>query len=155
MNSGNITITTDASFYRRDGVGGWAFQIRGDEVFTKLWGPFKKKVESSTAAELKSLLNALSILKKKGLKIDVLTINADCEFIVKHMFTKNKKRSKVVKDLTNRVSQYLEKIDYNSLNIKHVKAHSEIINSRRMANDWCDKHAVLGSKIASEKINYN
>jgi len=154
----NVTITSDASFYRKDKVGGWAFQIRSKDLFEKQFGPLKGHIGDATEAEMKSVLNALYLLKTKytDLKINILTINVDCEFIVKHMFNKNKKRKFRIKDLTNRISQYLEHIDYAKLNIKHVKAHTEDLSeARKFVNDWCDRHSRLGSFIASDRLQKN
>ena len=148
----NITITTDASFYVKDKVGGFAFQIRSDEGLIKLWGPLKGDIQNPTEAEMKSIINALHILVEKNYKINFLTINTDCEFIVKHMFTDKKKRKDILKELTKTISKYLNLLDYEVLNIKHVKAHTgDFSTARSRANDWCDHHSRAGSLIASEQ----
>lgn len=158
MDRVNVTITSDASWYRKDKVGGWAFQIRSNDIYDKYYGPLKGHIYDATEAEMKSVLNALYLVRKKypELKINILTINVDCEFIVKHMFNKNKKRKFRIKDLTNRISQYLEHIDYKTLNIKHVKAHTEDLSeARKFVNDWCDRHSRKGSMMASESLHQN
>lgn len=145
----NVTVTSDASFYLPNRVGGFAFQIRANGIHFKKWGPFRQHIEDSTEAELKSVANALYILKEEKLKIKVLTINVDCEFIVKYMLQKKEHKPKL-QALSDQIAGYLEEIDYERLNIKHVKAHTKITNSRRWVNDWCDRHAKQGSRIATD-----
>ena len=52
----NVTVTTDASFYLKEKVGGFAFQIRSNKGLEKSWGPFQESVTNPTEAEMKSLL---------------------------------------------------------------------------------------------------
>ena len=73
----NVTITTDASFYKKDRVGGFAYQIRSNEGLIMGWGPFKDRVTNPTEAEMKAVLNAIFKLREKNYKIDILTINID------------------------------------------------------------------------------
>jgi ribonuclease HI len=144
----NVTISTDASFYYSHFVGGYAFQIKSDDGLIPMWGPFKDSVSNPTEAEMKALVNALYRLTLKNYKIKTLTINTDCEFIVKYMWTPNKKRRRILQKLTKKISSLLEELDYENLNIKHVKAHTKITSARSYVNDWCDKHSRLGSQIA-------
>lgn len=149
MDRMNVTVTSDASFYYVDKVGGYAYQIKSNDGLIRKWGPLDGKLKNPTVAELRSLWNALNRLTQEDYKIGILTINVDCEFIVKHMFTKKEGRSPAVVKMVDEISELLDKLDYDSLNIKHVKAHSEIINPRRFVNDWCDRHSRQGSIIAS------
>lgn len=149
----NVTVTTDASFYLKDKVGGFAFQIKSNDCLIKMWGPLKDRVQNPTEAEMKAILNALYRLQQKGYKINILTINTDCEFIVKHMFTENENRKQIIQILTEKIRLALKALDYEQLNIKHVKAHSVINSARRFVNDWCDKHSRKGSMIASDILH--
>lgn len=148
MSRVNVTVTSDGSWFSEHNVGGYAFQIRANRVHISLWGPFKNRVQDPTEAELQSLINSLYVLKHENIKINYLTINVDCEFIVKYMFKKKKGRRERLIELSNQVSDLLDELDYSQLNIKHVKAHTKITNSRRWVNDWCDKHAKKGAKEA-------
>lgn len=145
----NVTVTTDASFYKTDKVGGFAYQIRSNKGLKKGWGPFKGKVTNPTEAEMKALITAIFTLRGLDYKIDTLTINTDCEFIVKHMFNDNEERKHIIRKLSDEISDALKTLDYKHLNIRHVKAHSTIDSRRKYVNDWCDKHCRQGSKIAS------
>lgn len=146
----NVTVSSDASFSYSDKVGGFAYQIKSNNGLIRKWGPFSDKIGNPTIAELRSLWNALDDLRQRNYKIQVLTINVDCEFIVKNMLDKKRDRKPEIVKMSDKIAELLEELDYNTLNIKHVKAHSEITDSRRWVNDWCDRHSRQGSMIASE-----
>lgn len=146
----NVTITSDASYYYQEKVGGWAFQIRHSSGVIKLYGALRGEINNPLEAELKSVLNSLHTLKSQNIKVDTLTINVDCLYIVTSLFKRNKKRNKLTEELSIKISDYLEDIDYLKLNIKHVKAHRKIEDARGYVNDWCDKHARMGSEMATK-----
>ena len=147
----NVTITTDASFYHVGKVGGFAFQIKSNDGLIKEWGALQGNLSNPTEAELKSLLNALFILQQKDYKITTLTINTDCKFIADSMFNIKDSWKPVTKKLVKKFKSYLSQLEYETLNIKHVKAHTgDLTNKVNWVNDWCDKKSRKGSKLASK-----
>jgi ribonuclease HI len=148
----NVTITTDASFYHAENVGGFAFQIKSNDGLIKEWGALQGKIDNPTSAELKSLLNALYMLQQKDYKISILTINTDCKFIVDSMFNVKKSWKPVTKKLVKKFKSYIDNLDYETLKIKHVKAHTgDLTNKVSWVNDWCDRKSREGSKLASKE----
>jgi len=146
----NVTITTDASFYHAQKVGGFAFQIKSNDGLIKRWGPLQGLISNPTEAEMKSLLNALFILCQKDYKISTLTINTDCKFIADNMFETKKSWKSITKKLVNEIKKYLGNLDYEKINIKHVKAHTGDLTTKvNWVNDWCDRKSREGSKLAS------
>lgn len=149
----NVTVTTDASFYHQHKVGGFAFQIRYSDTLIKKWGPLIGKVSNPTEAELKSVLNALYIVKSKCDQVEVLTINTDCLFIVTSVFNEKKSWSTITKKLAKELRDYLSDINYKELKIKHVRAHTgDLSTNVSYVNDWCDRKSRKGSTIAADKI---
>jgi ribonuclease HI len=147
----NVTITTDASFYHTGKVGGFAFQIKSNAGLIKEWGPLQGKISNPTEAELKSLMNALHMLIQKDYKISTLTINTDCKFIVDSTFNVKKSWKPVTKRLVKEFHNYIFKLNYDRLNIKHVKAHTgDLTGKVSWVNDWCDRKSREGSKLASK-----
>lgn len=149
----NVTISTDGSFYLKDRVGGYAYQIKSNNGILKDWGPVDTRVSNPTEPEVIAVIHALSKLIQEDVKIHTLTINTDCEFIVRDVWNYNKTWKKVIKKLSKRLLDVLSELDYTKLNVKHVKAHSKLINNRRIANDWCDKKSREGSLIASNILH--
>ena len=120
----NVTIITDASFNYQKKVGGYAFHIELGKEVIQIWGAFNEKLSNPLEAEMKCLLNALFYLREKKVKVGMLKIVTDSEFIAKYMFIKKKGRNAKINNLVNRMTQYLSHIDYNSIEFEHVKAHT-------------------------------
>jgi ribonuclease HI len=148
MDRMNVTITTDASFFYSQKVGGYAFQINSNDGVIRKWGPLDGRIFNPTVAELRSLLNALKKLSHEAYKIEILTINVDCMFIVRRLSKGKIGKQHHVKKYSKEILKHLEELNYSDLRIKHVKAHSEITNARRYVNDWCDKRSREGCRIA-------
>lgn len=148
----NVTITTDASFYHAENVGGFAFQIKSNDGLIKEWGALQGDIRNPTSAELKSLLNALYVLRQKDYKITTLTINTDCKFIADSMYNVKESWKPITKKLVKEFKKYIEELNYEKLNIKHVKAHTgDLTNKVSWVNDWCDRKSREGSKLASKE----
>ena len=149
----NVTITTDASFYNLQKVGGFAFQIKSNDGLIKKWGPLQGTISNPTEAEMKSLLNALYILRGENYKISTLTINTDCKFIADSMFNPKKSWHPITKKLVKEIKKYLDDLNYDVLNLKHVRAHTGDLSTKvSWVNDWCDRKCQEGSKLASKAL---
>lgn len=149
----NVTITTDASFYHVENVGGFAFQIKSNAGLIKEWGPLQGEIANPTEAEIKALLNALYTLQQQNYEISTLTINTDCKFIADSMFNVKRSWKPITKIMVKEVKKYLKSLNYERLNIKHVKAHTgELDNKVNWVNDWCDRKCQKGSKLASKRL---
>jgi ribonuclease HI len=153
MDRMNVTITTDASYFYSEKVGGYAFQINSNDGIIRKWGPLDGKIYNPTVAELRSLLNALTKVSQKDYKIAILTINVDCLFIVNSVAKGKIGKHSHVKEFSKKILNILKKLNYTDLRIKHVKAHSEITSARRYVNNWCDEHSRKGCHIAKGMLN--
>lgn len=146
-----VTLNTDASVSAARKVSGYAMWIKCDVGTYKRYGqmPYTKH---SVEAEVMAVINGVeqvNTFRDRGLwpKVTKLIINTDCLYTIQMMEEGYKAKSTPLgkRAVIYRVllRQMLKGLDYE---FRHVRAHTEITNSRRFANDWCDKHAKLGTK---------
>jgi ribonuclease HI len=151
MNREDVKIVSDASYHYKTKIGGYAFYILAGDLSAGFWGAFEDSISNPTEAELKSIIRALSTLKRMKVKIGTLEIVTDCEFIAK-FFSHSKGKNPIIKNLCNTISQHLDDLDFLDIQFIHVKAHKENLESfNDYANDWCDKKSRLASETAVNK----
>lgn len=135
-----VTINTDAGFWTHHKVGSFAYWIEGEEILLKGSGVFREKVKNSWDAEMKSIINALTLLDQSGYKnIHQLIINRDNINAVSGKYSDN--------DLKRHLSLVISRLRKRSgkspalpfFKFMHVKAHVEITDQRTFINDWCDQ----------------
>ena len=146
-----ITINTDASFHSEKKVGGYAFYIVCDLFKIQKGGYFKCNPESAQDAEMKCMANALHTLlfQKELPSVDLIVINSDCLFSFEKIgLRKNgigKTVATILREVRKRMS--LKEVVMPKFEFRHVKAHTEIKDSRTWVNDWCDKEAKKWMRI--------
>ena len=104
-------------------------------------GLFKAEIQSALEAEIKAILNALTIVK----------MNAT-EPIVKIIINRDNLGAKAVKDGNEgqralyELLEGLKSIHKGSsefYEFRHVNAHKHTRNARHWVNDWCDKQCTM------------
>jgi ribonuclease HI len=120
-------------------------------------GKLRSECLSSTEAEMKSIVNALHSLMTNieiNLEVKWIIINTDSMNAI-HLFTKNKAAIKKFKLEDARLAAIVKKytkmlggIKAQKIEFRHVKAHTEDLASRSLANKYCDTMA----KMEMEKI---
>ncbi len=142
-----ITINTDASFYEKHSVGGYAFWIVCDLFKITKSGKFKQEVFSATECELKAIGNAIATLlaQKELPKANFLVINTDSKQSIAAIENPLYPLAKEVRALYMLLIKEL-KVSKHSL--RHVKAHSGKSDARSKVNEWCDSEAKKWAKIA-------
>lgn len=148
-----ITINTDASFSHEHKYGTYAYWIKSDNFLYKGSGVFKDTVDNSTDAESRAIAVALWILKQNKHDFDVLVINRD------NIGAKPSGKKPYQIHLKNQVKKYKEVLvkEYGrkirKVKLKHVKAHTNVKDSRSYVNNWCDK--ACKSEFYKYKKNYD
>lgn len=143
-----VTINTDASFYQKEKIGGFAIWIASNKGRVKYANGFKGEIKTSHDAEFKCIINALYLLKKQSWEITEIYINTDCLSVIQiiegtRLFNKLPQYSK------DNFMDYLKII--NELGVKHislrkVKAHQHTKTARHWVNQWCDKEAKKSAR---------
>ena len=142
----NITINTDAGFYPHDKVGAWAFWIVSDGLLIKGSGIFKEPCKNPTDAEIKAMVNAVSVLLKANFDftgVRNVIFNRD------NIYAKGghggrppqAKLSKLILELKRKCGAPYPNVEY-----RHVKAHSSKNDKRSYVNDWCDQQCTMQLK---------
>ena len=146
-----ITINTDASFCPETKAGGWAVYIVCDDFKIQKSGKFRGTMKSALEAEMKAIGNALVILllKKEVPRFHFVYVNTDCKNAIRDIEGSTTPLGKRINGywttLNTRTSSRLKKF-------RHVKAHSNVADSRSFVNDWCDKEAKRCMRIRREEI---
>jgi len=140
----NITINTDASFNAEKNTGGYAFWISSNAGTFKKYGGLKH-CKCCTEAEIKAIANALYYMEynKDLWGISKIFINTDSKNAIRMIGTPNIPRHKRFKNALKKIRETLKKYPNE---LRWVKAHSGIEDSRSYVNRYCDKYAKLGRK---------
>lgn len=143
------TVLSDASFFRSTkgtSVAGWAAWVRIDGNPTAIRGYgsiHNDETLTSTTAEMYAAINGAWLAKRAGaesalIRSDNMTVigcirNVNTGIEMKRIWTNALIRADLVGF---------------PLSARHIKGHGEINDSATWANDWCDKHAKKGMRIA-------
>lgn len=141
-----VTINTDASFNHENKFGGFAFWIKSSAFKIQKAGYFKDTCLNPTEAEMKCIINALHVLLSSHNTVTRIIINTDS---LNSIHIINNDRININKyglhfgDKLRRKFIKIQKSYHRTLNIqlRHVKAHSNVNDARSYVNEWCDKHA--------------
>ncbi len=138
-----VTINTDASFHSRLKVGSYAYWIVSNQGLILRSGELKGVVENSTQAEVMCIANALFAVKHSKIHtVSKIIINTDCLHFNRYMANHLQEDAtcKIISRLyVDLVKKYNLKKGW--LEIRHIKAHTEISNANQYVNDWCDRQA--------------
>lgn len=152
----SFTINTDASHHPETKVSAWACWIKSYHYKIKDAGLFDGPVANSSVAELLAIEQALILLNnlihsepflqtRNGIK---LYINTDSMWTIQAL-AGNVKRSKHL-EVARRIQALTDEYD---TEVRHVKAHTKITNSRSWVNNWCDKAAKTLVRRKVEELN--
>jgi len=133
-----ITINTDAAI-DANGVGYYAYWIKGDNHIEKKAGQLKTKPRDSTEAEMMAIVNALhaAIKNREFFKTDIVVFNTDSTGAIhafEHRKNINTKYSGVRQEFDRTTSSLKQTIKF-----KHVKGHTKGNTPREHINNWCDE----------------
>lgn len=155
----SFTINTDASHHPETKASAWACWIKSTHYKIKESGLFPDGAPNSSVAELMAIEQAFILLDKlidsepflrsqrDGAGI-LIYINTDSMWTINALSNKVK-RSKH-RDIARRIRSLTE--DY-EVQLRHVKAHTKIKDSRSWVNNWCDKAAKLLVRQKVGEIN--
>lgn len=151
-----ITINTDASYHPTQKVGGYAFYIVCDNFKIQFSGAFKSKIDNPINAELMCIANALSyLLMIEDLpKTQMIVVNSDCVRGMEKIGLKsNNKYGRIVAQKMRKLKQRMayRQVLLPIVEYRHVKAHTNITDSRSWVNDWCDKNAKIKMRTLLKK----
>jgi ribonuclease HI len=138
-----ITINTDASFHEFEKgryAAGFAFWIKSDQFTIKKGGIFKTDPTSPTDAEIMCIGNAIAhLLKKDPLpKSKCLIVNTDS---MNGMRRIKDPKHEIDKQVQHLLIKLIRKTGSKLNEIRHVRAHTGINDSRSIVNEWCDSEA--------------
>lgn len=144
-----VTINTDASYIKSHKIAAFAFWIVCDDFTIKRSGVIRGKVESSSQAEMMSILNAFFCLfvhdMKKVSKIILNTDSMNCIHLISdnHLCVKKYKLGYLVPLLIklNKMRLKNKWIAGIPIHLRHVKAHTLNKDGRSYVNEWCDRQA--------------
>lgn len=154
-----VTITTDASYNLRHGLGTYAYMIKCDEGLWRGSGRLKFTPNGSWEAECGAIGNALAALCKLKFKqpVGLLVINTDSKEAIRHIG----KRSQF--EIARRVAAQLKAtgkkmhLANKQIQLRHCKAHvggTDLQHAaRHKAQQRCDDKAyeAMGEWLASFK----
>lgn len=135
-----LSINTDASFHPQTKYGGWAFVTLGEGIRIIKKGKFKICPSSSTEAETKAIINAITdLLNKEELpEIEHIVIHRDCESIIKALRTS---KNHYILLLRKVILKLKRKVKCNNIQVKHIKAHTKNKGKYFVINRYLDKWA--------------
>ncbi len=150
-----VTITCDASYDNYSSSAGYGFLISSNAGrFSK--GGKLETAENITEAELMAIANALHYVynHKELWGVTKIILNVDFiaakEMIFKHggtKMTRKKKKYRVIRSkITNYIGLFRKEYSKFKLEFRHVKAHSNVRDTRSRANEYVDKLAVKARK---------
>jgi len=148
----NVTIIADASYCPETGAGGYGFWIACGRGRIGGNGEFILPVESSCAAEMQAIINALhkAIQKQLVCKSDMVLLQTDCQQAIDN-FLKFRRGTTHEQKLV----KYLHKLEnMNNLDIRfrHVPGHTRGDEPRLAANNTCDRQARAHMRAARNRI---
>lgn len=137
------TINTDASYSPISKRAAYAFWIVSNNFTIKKSGLFRELCQKPEEAELKSILNAIFMVKEQT-ELSKIIINTDCLNAI-HILTLDNKSIQKYKLTWGKYyyKMYLKYTKRKSFKVefRHVKAHNDTDTSRTWVNNWCDKQA--------------
>jgi ribonuclease HI len=150
-----ITINTDASFHPKHKVGGYAFYIVCDYFKIMKSGMIKSKVSNSWRAEMMALGNAFYCLSKQPELPKVknkIIVNTDCQHNINRLecSIKRTELTRRVHGLKETVRQKVGLSNHKMVEMRHVKAHQEVVDAKTWVNNWCDKESKKWMRVACE-----
>lgn len=156
----NCTITTDASFSNKYGVGTYAFWIISNLGRHTKSGVLRTTSASASQAEMKCICNALYFISQKKdvmEKVKRIFINTDSMNAI-HLFTQDTKaiqrwglKKKSYKNIYQRYAIIAKAFEGKQIEYNHIKAHKSTSTPATWVNDWCDRaaKAEMNKKIIS------
>lgn len=152
-----VTINTDACFHTKLKYGGYAFWAVSDDFKITKSGVFRKKCQTSDDAESKCIINALTVILKAHKGITKIIVNTDSLNAIAYLTkdTKHISRYGLSGSKMRQFQQCLTMLPIGKIKIeyRHVKAHSNVDDSRSFVNEWCDTNAkkMMWAKINNSK----
>lgn len=133
-----ITVNTDASYCPKSWLVSYWYWIKWPWFHFKGWWKFKKKMTSSTEAEVYWVMVAIYILDKYRKDFDCLIINCDNTSIGKR-WTKD-----YFYELINQIDKYKKSFwdnKFRRIQYRYVESHTSWDEAREYVNNRCDKES--------------
>jgi ribonuclease HI len=152
---GWITINTDAGWYPIEKIGAYAYWIKGDDLFLRGSGAFKKPCKNPTEAEMKAILNALHVLDKSGYnQFKKIIFNRDNIHAIS-----SRKQGGLKREIWIALRKLADKSCYVTLNpfweFRHVKSKVNDGSARSFVNQWCHDRCTEELRIAKRNLLKN
>lgn len=155
-----VTINTDAAYHSGLKIGGYAFWIVCNDGRFNHTGVLKSKISRPEEAEFQCIINAVHVLFNLKFKnVTKIIVNTDCLNVV-HLINKNKQAIKRYRlQFGQPYFSKFEKLlsvnnfDKKNVELRHVKAHTDIKDKRSWANNWCDKKSKESMWIKINNTN--
>lgn len=149
-----VTINTDASFYKRQQRGSYAFWAVSNKFKIIKYDILKGPCQRPDEAEMKCIINALYMVLPAEDSVRRLIVNTDSMNAI-HVFEHDKEAIKRwglhwAAGLRNRYNKIVGAYPDVAIEFRHVKAHAGTESPRAWVNDWCDR---MAKKVLYEKIN--
>lgn len=136
-----ITINSDASFHPEHKIGAYAFYIICDRFKIQRAGKFTNELPTnSQEAEMMAIGNALAALlnMEEPPTCKWLIINTDCRNAIDKI---RRQEGAIGKKVAKLWQQTISRLKSRKNVFRHVKAHSNVNDSRSWVNSWCDEEA--------------
>jgi ribonuclease HI len=148
-----VTIIADASYCSQSGAAGYGYWTACERGKRGGGGEITAKVDSSGAAEMMAIVNAIHISVTGELVVqgDHVLLQTDCQAAIdaflgnRNRLTNSEKAAKqAFFDLKRRVSF--------TFSFRHVKGHTSRPEARYVTNNLCDKRAKAGMRLARLRL---
>jgi len=148
-----VTIIADASHCSQSGAAGFGFWIASERGKRPGGGPVRDKVDSSSAAEMIALVNAVhqAIADQLVQKGDHVLFQTDCQAAIlafqgsRTQLTRDEKKAKEAFFDLKRKHEF-------TFSFRHVKGHTSRPEARFVTNNLCDLRAKQGMRLARQRL---
>ena len=144
-----ITIIADASFCPTTNQAGYAFWISSERGKRGGDGVFKGSVVNNIASEMMALLNGLFVGCTRNIiqNGDTVLLQTDCQAAIDAFTLHRKNITEQEKDLVRWLRRIQEEFNL-TINLRHVKGHTNGRKARYVVNGICDQKAKVNMRKA-------
>lgn len=148
-----VTVIADASHCSQTGAAGYGWWTACERGKRGGGGQVQRKVDSSSAAEMIALVNALH-LSVKGELIqagDHVLFQTDCQAAIDAFMST---RNRLTKDEKAAKQAFFDLKREHSItfSFRHVKGHTNNPEARYVTNNLCDKRAKSAMRLARQRL---
>jgi len=148
-----VTIIADASHCTQSGAAGYGWWTACERGKRGGGGEVKEKVDSSSAAEMIAIVNAVHISVKGELvqEGDHILLQTDCQGAIDAFMSTRNRLTKDEKRAKSAFFDLKRKVGF-TFTFKHVKGHTSRPEARYVTNNLCDARAKKGMRLARQRL---